>query len=148
MSLYEEIQNSMQKALKAKDADSVRTLRTLLAKLKEETIAKGDDLSEKEELEVIQRAAKQRKESINLYKQGGRDDLATTESNELAIIESYLPKQLTGEELSVMVDKVVTETQASSLNDMGKVMPVIMGQVAGRADGKVVQQLVREKLGQ
>lgn len=138
----------MQKALKAKDTDSVRTLRTLLAKLKEETIAKGDDLSEKEELKVIQRAAKQRKESINLYKQGGRDDLATTESNELAIIESYLPKQLTREELSVMVDKAITETQASSLKDMGKVMPVIMGQVAGRADGKVVQQLVREKLGQ
>ena len=138
----------MHQALKLQDGDTVRTLRTLLAKLKEEAIAKGDNLSEQEEFKVLQRAVKQRKESIDLYTKGDRDDLASSESKELSIIESYLPKQLSQEELVTMVNTVIKETGAKSLKDIGKVMPVIMSQVAGRADGKIIQQLVREKLGE
>jgi len=148
MSLYKKIQKSMHQALKLQDGDTVRTLRTLLAKLKEEAIAKGDNLSEQEEFKVLQRAVKQRKESIDLYTKGDRDDLASSESKELSIIESYLPKQLSQEELVTMVNTVIKETGAKSLKDIGKVMPVIMSQVAGRADGKIIQQLVREKLGE
>jgi len=138
----------MQQALKAHDRDRVRTLRTLLAKLKEGTIAKGDELSEQEELKVLQTASKQRKEAIDLYRKGGRNDLVEAESNELSIIESYLPKQLSREELISIVDNVIKETDASTLQDIGRVMPVIMSQVAGRADGKMIQQIVREKLGE
>jgi len=148
MSLYEKIQDSVQQALKARDSDSVRTLRTILAKLKEAIIAKGENLSEQEELNVLQTAAKQRKEAIALFRKGGRDDLVRAESKELSIIESYLPKQLSQEELVTRVDAVIRETGATTLKDIGKVMPVIMSQVAGRADGKMVQQLVREKLGE
>lgn len=147
MPLYDTIQISMQQALKARDPDLVRTLRTLLAKLQEEAIAKGDDLTEKEELKVLFKAAKQRKEAIELYRQGGREDLVSAESKELAIIESYLPKALTPEELGVMVENAMRELGAGSLSDIGKVMPVIMREVAGRADGKMIQQMVREKLG-
>lgn len=148
MSLYEKIQDSVQQALKARDSDSVRTLRTILAKLKEAIIAKGENLSEQEELNVLQTAAKQRKEAIALFRKGSRDDLVRAESKELSIIESYLPKQLSQEELVTLVDAVIRETGATTLKDIGKVMPVIMSQVAGRADGKMVQQLVREKLGE
>ncbi len=136
----------MQNSLRAGDRDSVRTLRTLLAKLKEGMIAKGSDLSEDEESRVLQKAASQRREAIELYRNGGREDLATAELSELVIIESYLPEQLTPDELATIVDEVIQESGATSLKDMAKVMPILMRKTAGRTDGKMVQQLVREKL--
>ncbi|MEE9167310.1 MAG: GatB/YqeY domain-containing protein [Candidatus Neomarinimicrobiota bacterium] len=146
MSLYEKLRTSMQNSLRAGDRDSVRTLRTLLAKLKEGMIAKGSDLSEDEESRVLQKAASQRREAIELYRNGGREDLATAELSELVIIESYLPEQLTPDELATIVDEVIQESGATSLKDMAKVMPILMRKTAGRTDGKMVQQLVREKL--
>ena len=148
MSLYKHIRHSTQKALKAHDSDKVRTLRTLLAKLKEEIIQKGDDLTEQEEIKVLRSAAKQRFDAIDLYKKGERFDLVENESKELLIINTYLPKQLAQDELVTLVESVIKETGVTAVKDIGKVMPVIMKKVAGRADGKIIQQIVRDKLGE
>ncbi len=146
MSLHDQIQKSMQNALMSRDRDTVRTLRTLLAKLKERHISKGEELTEAEELKTLQTAAKQRKESIEAYKKGGRQDLAEAESRELFIIESYLPEQMSEADLKTIIESVIKETGATSMRDMGKVMPAVMKQVVGKADGKIVQQIVTGKL--
>ncbi|MDP6456743.1 MAG: GatB/YqeY domain-containing protein [Candidatus Marinimicrobia bacterium] len=146
MSLYDQLKSTMQDALKDGRRDTVRTLRTLLAKLKEGAIAKGETLSEAEEIKVIQSAAKQRREAIEMYEKGGRDDLVQSEETELEVIEAYLPNQLSGSELEAIVTSIIEETGATSMQDMGKVMPAVMRKVAGQADGKQVQLMVRQKL--
>ncbi len=119
-----------------------------MAKLKEEIIQKGDDLTEQEEIKVLLSAAKQRFDAIDLYKKGGRFDLVENESKELLIINTYLPKQLSPDKLVTLVKSAIKETGATTVKDIGKVMPVIMKKVAGRADGKIIQQIVRDKLGE
>ncbi|MEE2876782.1 MAG: GatB/YqeY domain-containing protein [Candidatus Neomarinimicrobiota bacterium] len=146
MTLISEIQSAMQASMKSGDADRVRTLRTLLAKLKERSIEKGGELSAGELTKVLRTAAKQRKESADMYADAGRNELADAELKELAIIEEYLPEQLSEEAVGKIVETVVGEADAESLNDMGKVMPAVMKEVAGRADGKMVQKLVKRKL--
>ena len=146
MSLYDQLKNTMQDALKDGRRDTVRTLRTLLTKLKEGAIAKGKALSESEEIKVVQSAAKQRREAIEMYEKGGRKDLVRSEEAELEVIEAYLPEQLSGDELTAIVDRIIHETGATSMQDMGKVMSAVMREVAGQADGKQIQQIVRQKL--
>ncbi len=146
MTLVNELQSAMQASMKSGDSDRVRTLRTLLAKLKEREIEKGDELSEGELTKVLQTAAKQRKEAADMYTDGGRTELADAEMKELAIIEEYLPEQLSENDVAEMVDAAIAESGAESLRDMGKVMPAVMKKVAGRADGKTVQELVKRKL--
>ena len=146
MTLVNELQSAMQASMKSGDSDRVRTLRTLLAKLKEREIEKGDELSEGELTKVLQTAAKQRKEAADMYSDGGRTELADAEMKELAIIEEYLPEQLSENDVAEMVDAAIAESGAESLRDMGKVMPVVMEKAAGRADGKTVQELVKRKL--
>ena len=141
MTLVNNLQSTMQAAMKSGDSDRVRTLRTLLAKLKEKLIEKGDEI-----IKVFQTAAKQRKESAEMYEKGGRNELAEAELNELAIIEEYLPNQMSKEALAEIVDSVINETGAESMQDMGKVMPEVMKRVAGQADGSTVQELVRTRL--
>lgn len=146
MSLYNHLQKTMQQALKEGQREKAKTLRTIMARLKDRSIAKGEKLTEAEEVTVLKQAAKQRRESIELYRKGNRDDLVQAETRELAIIESYLPEPLSREELVKMVERIIEETGASSLKDLGRVMPAVMNEAAGRADGKVVQELVRERL--
>lgn len=146
MPLYNNIQTAIQHALKEKDVDRVRTLRTLLAKLKERSIATGEDLSEGEALKVLQTAAKQRREAIELYKQGKRGDLVQQEKIELKIIEEYLPQQLSTNEMREIIQAVIAETGATSMAAMGKVMGQVMKQIAGRGDGKTAQQIVSKLL--
>ena len=146
MTLANELQSAMQAAMKSGDSDRVRTLRSLLAKLKEREIEKGGELSEGQLTKVLQTAAKQRKEAADMYTDGGRTELADAEMKELAIIEEYLPEQLSEDDVAAMVDEAISETGAESLRDMGKVMPVVMEKAAGRADGKTVQELVKRKL--
>ena len=131
-----------------KDRDTVRskTLRVVLAKLKDKIIEKRDDLSEAEELKIIQTLAKQRKESIAMFRNGGREDLVEQESKELQIIGQYLPKMMTDEEIKNIVKNSIEETGAKSLTDVGKVMPTIMKKGAGKIDGKKAQLLLRELL--
>ncbi len=131
---------------KSGDSDRVRTLRTLLAKLKEREIEKRGELSEGELTKILQTAAKQRKEAADMYSDGGRPELADAELKELTIIEEYLPKQLSEEQVALMIEDAIGETGAESISDMGKVMPVIMKKAAGRADGKTIQELVKRKL--
>lgn len=146
MPLHQQIQTEMQQALKAGEKDMVRTLRSLLAQLKDGAIAKRSDLSDEEEIKIIQKAAKQRKESIEMFQKGNRDDLVETESKELTIIETYLPKQLLDKEVESIIGKTIKELDATTMKDMGRVMSIVMKQIAGRTDGKMVQKLVRQKL--
>ena len=146
MKLFEKIQSDMYQAMKSKDTVKSKTLRVVFAKLKDKKIEKRDDLSEVEELKVLQTLAKQRKESITMFRNGGRDDLVELESKELKIIEQYLPKMMTDEEIKKIVKNSIEETEAQSLADVGKVMPIIMKKGADKIDGKKAQLFLRELL--
>ena len=146
MKLLEKIQSDMYQAMKDRNAAKSKTLRVVFAKLKDKKIEKRDDLSEVEELKVLQTLAKQRKESITMFRNGGRDDLVEQESKELQIIEQYLPKMMTDEEIKKIVKNSIEETGAQSLTDLGKVMPIIMKKGAGNIDGKKAQLFLRELL--
>ena len=147
MGLQEKLLDDMKTAMKSGNKVALETLRMLRSQLKNASIAKGEDLSEEDVIGVLSKEAKKRKESLELYRQGGREDLAEKEEIEMQIIASYLPEALSEDELAKIVDKAVVETEAESLRDMGKVMGVVMPQVKGRADGKVVQEIVKKKLG-
>ena len=146
MNLFDKIQSDMYKAMKSRDTIKSKTLRVVIAKLKDKRIAKRDDLSESEELKVLQSLAKQRKESIKMFKDGRRDDLVELESKELEIIEEYLPKMMTDEEIKNIVKSSTDEAGAKSLADIGKVMPIIMKKGGGMIDGKKAQLFLRELL--
>jgi len=147
MGLQEKLLDDMKTAMKSGNKIALETLRMLRSQLKNASIAKGEDLSEEDVVGVLSKEAKKRKESLELYRQGGREDLAEKEEMEMQIIVSYLPEALSEDELAKIVDKAVVETEAESLRDMGKVMGVVMPQVKGRADGKAVQEMVKKKLG-
>ena len=133
----------MYQAMKDKNTVKSKTLRVVLAKLKDKKIDKRDDLSEEEELKVLQTLAKQHKESITMFSNGSRNDLVEMESKELQIIEEYLPKMMTDEEVQNIVKNSIEETGAQSLADIGKVMPLIMKKGAGKIDGKKAQLYLR-----
>lgn len=146
MNMLDKLTDEMKSAMKSGDKIKLSTIRQLRAQMKDAQIAKGDELTEEEMMAVLNNAAKKRREAIKLYEQGGRDELAENEKAELAVIETYLPQQLSEAEVSDIIDKAIAETGAAGPSDLGKVMGKIMGQVRGRADGKLVQQLVRTKL--
>ena len=147
MSLSEQIQKDMYAAMKNGEKDKTVTLRSALSKLKDKKIDKQDDLSEQEELQVIKTMVKQRYESIEMYEKGGRDDLVAKEKTELEILETFLPQMMGAEELGALINDVIAETGATSMSDIGKIMPEVMKRSAGRADGKLAQSIVRDKLG-
>lgn len=146
MPLVDEIQKDMYKAMKEKEKERINALRNIIGKLKYRYIDKGDKLTEQEEIKVIQSLAKQRRESIEMYKQGGRNDLVETETKELSIIEEYLPQAMSEEEVRRLVRETVKETGAESMSDLGKVMPLVMKKGAGKVDGKLAQEVLRELL--
>ena len=146
MPLVDKIQKDMYKAMKEKEKERINALRNIIGKLKYRYIDKGDKLTEQEEIKVIQSLAKQRGESIGMYKQGGRDDLVETETKELSIIEEYLPQAMSEEEVRRLVRETVKETGAESMSDLGKVMPLVMKKGAGKVDGKIAQDILRELL--
>lgn len=152
MTLQEQIDRAWKEAMKARDPkkDALGLIRTELKNYAIATRAAGEQgtaLDDDKALEVLSKMAKQRRESIAEYKKGGRDDLVKKETLELEVIESFLPKPLTKEELEQLVADAVAETGASSMKEMGKVMSAVMPKVKGRADGKEVQALVKAKLG-
>ena len=146
MPLVDKIQKDMYKAMKEKEKERINALRNIIGKLKYRYIDKGDKLTEQEEIKVIQSLAKQRRESIEMYKQGGRNDLVETETKELSIIEEYLPQAMSEEEVRRLVRETVKETGAESMSDLGKVMPLVMKKGAGKIDGKIAQEILRELL--
>lgn len=150
MALKEQILDDLKTAMKAKDKDRLQVLRSLKAKLQEKEIAERKDgeatLSEEQSIAVLMKAAKQRKESITQFEEGDRQDLADKEKMELAIIEEYLPKMMTEDEVREFVTKKISDLGASGPQDMGKVMGPIMGALKGKADGGLVSRIVKEEL--
>jgi uncharacterized protein YqeY len=140
------IESELKDAMKARDESRVATLRLTLAALRSAEKELGRQLKEDEELQVLQRERKRRVESIKAFRDAGREEQAKREESELAVLEALLPAPLSEDDLERIVDDAIAETGATSLRDLGRVMADVMPQVAGRADGSVVSQLVREKL--
>ncbi len=150
MSLKDRISEDIKIAMKAKDKVRLETVRSIKKVLLEKEVSlrpQGQEsLTESQELEVLAQQAKQRRDSIEQYRQAGRDDLADKEAQELAIIEEYLPGQLSDEEVGAVVDEVIASVGATSVKDMGKVMGSVMQQLKGRAEGQKIQAIVKAKL--
>ncbi len=150
MSLKQTIDEAIKIAMKAKDKVRLETVRTIKKALLEKEVAlrpSGRDiLTEEEEIDLLSQQAKQRRDSIEQFTKAGRTELADKESQELAIIETYLPAQLSDDEVGAILDEVITAVGAASAKDMGKVMGAAMGKLKGKADGKKIQDLVKSKL--
>ena len=147
MSLYNQIQNDMYSAMKSGNKEEANALRTTLAKLKDKAIEKRGDLNKEEEIKVLQTLVKQRKESIDLYEKGGRDELAEAEQKELEILNNYLPKMMNENDIKNVVKSVIDAVGAKSMADMGKIMPEVMKRGKGLIDGKSAQKFVQELIG-
>ncbi|MEW5796947.1 MAG: GatB/YqeY domain-containing protein [Candidatus Zixiibacteriota bacterium] len=146
MTLFEQIDKDMIKALKGGDKDRLTVLRGLKSDLKYRRIEVGQDLTAEQEIEVLASAAKKRRDSIEQFRAGNRDDLVQKETFELEVITGYLPKQLSEEELRQMAQAAIAETGADSPKHMGVVMKVLMPRVKGQADGKLVNKIISELL--
>ena len=146
MEIQDRLSEDLKTAMKAKEKVKVETIRMVRAQLKDFQIAKRDELTEEDEISVLTNAAKKRKEALELYEKSDRQDLIEQEKQELEIISAYLPAQLSKEEVEKIVLKVMEEVAASSAQDLGKVMGATMKELKGKADGKMVQEIVREKL--
>jgi uncharacterized protein YqeY len=146
MPLSEQILQDLQQAMKAGDKLRVSTLRLLRAAMKNREIARRRELDEAEALEVITLATKQRRETIQLAREHGREDIAQQEERELAILTAYLPAQLSLEDMQQCIETVVQEVGATSPKDIGRVMKAVMSTLKGRVDGNTVNRLVRERL--
>jgi uncharacterized protein YqeY len=146
MSLFDTIQSDMYAAMKSGDKHKTGTLRVALSTLKDKKIEKREDLTDVEAIKIIQNLVKQRKEAADIYKENGRNDLMENENAELEILNAYLPQMMSEDDLRTLVKKVVEDIGASNLSDIGKVMPEVMKQSAGKADGKMAQSIVRDLL--
>jgi len=146
MAIVDQLNEDLKAAMRSGDKVTVGTIRGLKSMLRDKEIEKKDSLSKDEEIRVLSTAAKQRREAIESYEKGGRDDLVKQEQAELEVIEKYLPKQMSDAEIESLVEKVITEVGAESIRDMGKVMGKIMPNVQGKADGSQVQSIVKNKL--
>jgi uncharacterized protein YqeY len=146
MTLISEIEDELRDAMRARERVRTDALRLTLAALRSAEKELGRPLREDEELQVLQRERKRRAEAAEAFRSAGRDEQAEKEEDELEIIEEFMPEPLAEDELERIVDDVIAETGATSLRDLGRVMADVMPQVAGRADGSAVSQLVREKL--
>ena len=147
MSLFKKIKADMYIAMKAGKKEELIVLRTTMAKLKDKQIEKREELTKEEELKVIQTLVKQRKESIELYLKGGREELAQIEKNEIVVLSNYLPQMMSNNDIQDIVKSVVKEVGATSMADMGKVMPEVMKRGKGLIDGKTAQKFVQELFG-
>jgi uncharacterized protein YqeY len=147
MSLEKQITDDIATAMKAKDTGRLSTLRMLKAALVNKGVEKNRALEPAEELQVVSALVKQRRDSIEQFTKGGRQDLAAKETAEIVVLESYLPPAVDAGELEKAVDSAIASTGATSAKDMGKVMKAVMADLAGKTiDGKVVNELVRRKL--
>ncbi|MDQ0197247.1 GatB/YqeY domain-containing protein [Neobacillus ginsengisoli] len=147
MSLLERLNNDMKQAMKNKEKDKLSVIRMVKASLQNEAIKLGTkELSENDELTVLSREVKQRKDSLHEFDKAGREDLVDKLRTELTFVELYLPKQLSEEELTEIVKETISDIGATSKADMGKVMAALMPKVKGKADGSLVNKLVQQHL--
>ncbi len=146
MNLQQQIEQALKDAMREKDEDKRNAIRSVLTaiKIKEKELKRSPTETEIQQLIATQ--IKQRRESLEHYSQAGRQDLAGSEKNEITVLQSFLPEALTPEQLDQLIDEVIKEVEAHSPKDMGKVMKVLMPKIAGRVEGKQVNEIVREKL--
>lgn len=146
MSLKEQLTTAMKDAMRAKQSERLGTLRMLISAIKNKEIEKREEVDDAVVIDVLSSFVKQRREAADVYRKNDRADMADNEEIELAIAQEFLPAQLSEEEVCALVDEVVTELAAESMKDMGRVMKVLTEKTKGRADGKLVSNLVRAKL--
>lgn len=147
MTLLDRLNQDMKQAMKNKDKETLSVIRTVKASIQNESIKLGKDtLSDDEDLTILSREVKQRKDSLQEFKNAGREDLVEKTENELGILEQYLPKQLSDEELTSIIQETMEEVNATSMKDMGKVMSSVMPKVKGQADGSKIKQIVEMNL--
>ncbi|MFN4189407.1 MAG: GatB/YqeY domain-containing protein [Pseudothermotoga sp.] len=147
MTLKERLSQDLKEAMKSKDETRVRTIRLLIAAIKNFEVEKMGQATDEEVLQVMSKEVKKRLESIEMYKQASREDLAAEEENELKIIKSYMPEQMSEDQIRELAKQVIEQHNLSSAKDVGTAMKLIMPQVKGRADGKLVNKIVQELLG-
>jgi len=140
------ITDDMKSAMKAKDKQALKAIRMILGAIKQKEVDERIELDDAQVMTVIQKMVKQRKDSISQFSDAGRTDLVEVEEAELVIINSYMPEQLSDEELAAAVDKAISDCGADSIKDMGKLMGMLKGQLDGKADMGLVSSLVKDKL--
>ena len=146
MNYIEEIKQDMYAAMKSKDKVKATILRSLLSNLKKIEIEKKKSIAEPEYLSIVKKMVKQLKESIDVYSQAGRIELAEKEKSELSIIEAYLPKQFSEEEISELIRNIISEISAKNISDIGKVMAIVMKKGGGKVDGGIANRIAKELL--
>lgn len=148
MSLEEQVQKDMIQAMKSRDADKLRALRAIKSEiLLAKTDGSGEAIDEAREIRIIQKMVKSRQESLDIYSREGRSDLAAKEQSEIEHIQAYLPEQMSLDEITARIDAIITKVNATSMKDMGKVMGIAQAELGGKADGKTIASLVKERLG-
>lgn len=148
MALKEQISEDMKSAMKSGDKEKLETIRSIRAAILEfEKSGVDREMNNEDEITLLSQLAKKRRDSIQMYRDAGREELATKEESELAVIQTYLPKQLSEVEIAGIIEKAISENSITGPKDMGKLMGAIMPELKGKADGKIVQKIVREKLG-
>ncbi len=146
MSLLDTLNSDLKKAIKSRNSDTAELIRSLKSDIKYKEIEKKEPLIEEEIIAVLSSAAKKRREAIEQFQAGGRDDLVQRETRQLDLIINYLPKQMSDDEISEMVQAAIEETGAATPADLGKVMKVLMPRTKGRADGSKIRQIVSARL--
>ena len=144
--MQNKLRDDLKTAMKSRDKVQVNTIRMLLSSIKNEQIVKGGDLSDDDYIGLLTREAKKRREAANLFREGGRDEMAAGEEAELAIIQTYLPKAMEESEVREIIAALIAQTGASQMAEMGKVMGPLMGRIRGKFDGKRASAMVREAL--
>lgn len=147
MSITEKMQQDVVAAMKARDKERVSALRMIVSALQKAAKESKEEFGEEQELKVLAAEKKKRQQAADGFRDGGRAESAAKEDSEAALIDTYLPQAMSEGELSTMVDEVVASSGAEDIRDMGKVMSALMPKVAGRADGKVLSNMVRKRLG-
>ena len=146
MSLLNNITDEMYLSMKSGDKEKANTLRTLISKLKDQQIKLRKDISDEEALKIIKTLVKQRKESAEIYSKAGREELAEKENFEISILDNYLPKLMSEEDVLSLIKKIVDETNAKDLSDIGTVMPLVMQRGKGKVEGKIANRILRSIL--
>ena len=144
--LKNQIIADMKSAMKAKDSATLKAVRMIVEAIKQKEVDTREELDDQGILAVIQKMVKQRKDSIDQFTQAGRDDLVAVEEAELKVINLYMPKQLSESEIESVVDQVISQTGASGMQDMGKLMGVLKGELSGKADMGIVSKIIKSKL--
>jgi hypothetical protein len=146
MTLQEKISAALKDAMRARDEAKLSSLRLVLTSIKNREKEVRRSLEDQEVVKVISTQIKQRREAIEQYRKADREDLAQAEENELQVLQAYMPRQLTDSELEIVLEEIIAEVGAVSMKDMGKVMKIAVAKLAGRAEGRVINAMVRTKL--